>query len=77
MTEHVMTKNKLKDVGSLNLFNDILSRTTLNDFEKRFLHLYYIDKQDMRFIADTMHLGGEKQASRLHRKILKKVSQVI
>lgn len=77
MTEHVKTKHKLQGVGSMSAFESILSRTTLNNAEKRFLRLYYIEKKDMRFISDTMHLGGEKQASRMHRKILRSVYQVL
>ena len=77
MTDHVATKHALQGIGSLDVFDGILSRTTLNDDEKRFLKLYYIEKKDMRFISDTMHLGGEKQASRMHRKILRSVYQVL
>lgn len=61
----------------MDAFESTLSKTTLNDAEKRFLRLYYIDKKDMRFISDTMNLGGEKQASRMHRKILRTVAKVL
>lgn len=77
MTDHIKTKRALRDIGSISTFNGILSRATLSDEEKRFLRLYYVDKKDLRYISDTLNIGGEKQASRMHRKILRSISKVL
>ena len=76
LTEHISTKHKLQDVGSLSLFEQILAQTTLNDEEKHFLRMYYIEKRDLRFIADSIGMT-EKTASRYHRKILRTIAKII
>lgn len=76
MTEHVQTKHRLQSVGSKSVFEHILSETTLNDIEKKFLRLYYIEKKDLRYIGDEMNIS-EGQASKMHRRILKAVRDVI
>lgn len=76
MTEHVRTKHQLQSVGSISRFERILAETTLNEEEKNFLRLYYIEKKDLRFIGDTLNMS-EGQASKMHRKILRAVRDVI
>lgn len=76
MTEHVETKHRLQSVGSKSVFERILEETTLNDTEKSFLRLYYIEKKDLRYIGDKMNIS-EGQASKMHRRLLRAVRDVI
>lgn len=76
MTDHVKTKHRLKEIGSLDDFNAILDGSTLNQREKKFLRMYYVDKHDLCFIADSFGLT-ESAAGKMHRRLLKTIAKVI
>lgn len=54
MSQHIDTRRKLKSVSRMTTFDQILDSCTLSDEEKEILHLYYIQKKDFGYIADTM-----------------------
>lgn len=77
MTDHVMAKHQLLDVGDVEEFESILRQTMLSNTEKELLRLFYVGKKSMGYIADKLHLGSDKQASRMHRKAMQRVHKVL
>lgn len=76
MTDHIKTKHKLQEVASVKLFEKILSEAILSDTEKDFLRMLYLEKKDLRCVADTLGMS-EGAAKKRHSKILKIVASVI
>ena len=45
------TRKRLKDIGSIEEFNDLLERTMLSIEEKQILILYYKEQKTLTYIA--------------------------
>lgn len=77
MTDHVAAKHTLMGVGGVEEFEKILSNVMIGDTEKDLLRLFYVNEKTFGYIADKLHLGSDKQASRMHRKAMKRVHPVL
>lgn len=76
MTSHVKTKHKIQSIGSKTKFNELLDDLILSDTEKQFMEMFYIQKHDIDFIADT--LGYSRQGIlKMHKRILKRVEGLL
>ena len=76
MTEHMKTKNKIKQIGSKIEFNTLLDNIILSDTERQMMQLYYIERKDFEYIADS--LGYTKAGiQKMHQRILKRIEALI
>ena len=76
MTKHMEIKEKVKSIDKKSTFNEILDESMLSEKEKALMRMYYIDKQDFGYIADT--LGYSKiGALKMHKRILTKIESLL
>lgn len=76
MTEHIQTRQKLKDIGELAVFDALLERCTLSDTDKTILRLHYLQEKDFRYIGDELGFS-EATIKQRHRKAIRKLSQIL
>ena len=76
MTKHMEVKRRVKSINEKSTFNSILENSMLSEKEKTLMRMYYIDKYDFSFIADT--LGYSKAGVlRMHKRILSKLESLL
>lgn len=75
-SEHIETRNKLRDIASITAFNDLLDTCTLTDEDKELLRLHYLQGKDFRFIGDVLGFA-ESTVKKRHRKALRKLNKVL
>lgn len=76
MTKHIETRKKIKSIGKKSTFDSLLEDSTLNDKEKQVMRMYYLEKKDFDYIADT--LGYSKAGIvKMHKRILKQLESLI
>ena len=76
MTNHVKTRNELKQINKKADFNELLESAVLSEREKEVMRLYYLDKKDFGYIADI--LGYSKAGIvKMHKRILKRLETLI
>lgn len=76
MTDHILTRKKIKDIPRIDTFEELLSQSTLSDVDKDILRMHYLQDKDFRFIGDTIGFSEATIKSR-HRKAIKKLSSII
>jgi len=76
MTEHVETRNKLRSIVEIQTFSDLLNRCILSEEDKQIMELHYLHDKDLRYIADFLGYS-EGTIKKRHRKILKKLKQIL
>ena len=69
------TRNKLKQIGSISEFENVLNGAMLSDEEKRLLELHYKEQKSLIYIADELGMS-EATIKRKHRKLLMKLGRV-
>lgn len=76
MTKHMEIKEKVKSINAKTTFNAILEESMLSEKEKTLMRMYYIDKQDFGYIADT--LGYSKiGVLKMHKRALEKIESLL
>lgn len=76
MTEHMITKKKVKKINKKSTFNSILDDSMLDEREKEMMRMHYIEGKNFDFIADT--LGYSKAGIlKMHNRVLKKIEELI
>lgn len=76
MTKHMEIKGKVKSINEKSTFNAILDNSMLSEKEKTLMRMYYIEKQDFNYIADT--LGYSKiGVLKMHKRILAKIESLL
>lgn len=76
MSEHIETRRKLKDIYSVQNFEDLLESCILTEEDKIILRLHYLKGKDFRFIADELGYS-ESTVKRHHKKILSKLNNML
>lgn len=76
MTEHIKTRNKLKEVVEIQTFSDLLDRCILSEEDRKIMELHYLQDKDLRYIADLLGYS-EGTIKKRHRKVLKKLNQIL
>lgn len=76
MTEHIKTRNKLKGVVEIQTFSDLLDRCILSEEDRKIMELHYLQDKDLRYIADLLGYS-EGTIKKRHRKVLKKLNQIL
>lgn len=76
MTKHMKIKNKVKQINSKTVFNELLEDCMLSEKEKQLMKMYYIEQKDFDYIADI--LGYSKAGVlKMHNRILNKLETLI
>lgn len=76
MTKHIELREKVKGINEKSTFNSILENSMLSEKEKTLMRMYYIEKNDFGYIADT--LGYSKAGVlRMHKRILSKLESLL
>lgn len=70
------TRKRLKDIGSIEEFNDLSERTMLSTEEKQILILYYKEQKTLTYIADFLGMS-EITVKRKHKKLLMKIGKLL
>lgn len=76
MSEHIDTRNKIKDIASISSFNSLLEASTLSDEDKEILSMHYLKGKDFRYIGDMLGYS-ESTIKRRHKKALTKLSKIL
>lgn len=76
MTEHIETRNKLKEIVEIQTFSDLLDRCIMSEEDRRIMELHYLQDKDLRYIADLLGYS-EGTIKKRHRKVLKKLNQIL
>lgn len=75
MTKHMKVKHEVQRVKRTE-FNELLEEAMLRDSEKAMMRMYYIEKKDLGYIADT--LGYSKAGViKMHQRILKQLESLL
>lgn len=75
MTKHIKVKHEVQRVKRTE-FNGLLEEAMLRDSEKAMMRMYYIEKKDLGYIADT--LGYSKAGViKMHQRILKQLESLL
>lgn len=69
MTIHKKAKDRIKSIGSLKEFNELLDSAVLSDEERQIMVLHYWKKKSLSFIADELGFS-ESCIKKKHHKIL-------
>lgn len=76
MTDHMITKKKVKKINKKSTFNSILEDSMLDEKEKTMMQMHYIEGKSFDFIADS--LGYSKAGIlKMHKRVLKKIEDLI
>lgn len=75
-SEHIKTKQKLKEIDKISDFEDLLKISVLTDEEKDILRMIYLKGHNIGFIADTLG-SSEATIYKKHIKALKKIKKLI
>ncbi len=76
MSEHIDTRNKIKDIADISSFTVLLNKSTLSDEDKQLLQLHYVQHKDFRYIGDMLGYS-EQTIKRRHKKALIKLSKLL
>lgn len=75
MTKHIKVKHEVQRVKRTE-FNELLEEAMLRDSEKAMMRMYYIEKKDLGYIADT--LGYSKAGViKMYQRILKQLESLL
>lgn len=76
MTEHMVTKKRVKKINKKSTFNSILEESMLDEKEKQMMRMYYMEGKSFDFIADT--LGYSKAGIlKMHKRVLSKIEELV
>ena len=76
MTEHIKTRKVLKDITTIDTFNEILNASTLTNEDKHILREHYLNGKNFAYIADELGYA-EITIIKRHKKILQKLSTIL
>lgn len=74
--QNARTRNKLKQVGSVKKFEDLMNQTMLSEEEKKILWMHYKEQKSLSYIADELGMA-EVTLKKKHRKILLKLGKIL
>ena len=75
MSKHIELKHEVQKITKTE-FNGILDEAMLSENEKAMMRMYYGEKKDMGYIADT--LGYSKiGVLKMHKRILERIESLL
>lgn len=75
-SEHIKTRNKIKEIASVTTFNDLIDMCTITEEDKELLRLHYLQGKDFRYIGDKLGFA-ESTIKKRHRKALQKLNKLL
>lgn len=75
-SEHIKTRNNLKDIPTVTSFNELIENCTLSEEDKELLRMHYLQEKDFKYIGDMLGFA-ESTAKKRHRKALQKLSKLL
>lgn len=75
-SEHIKTKRKIKEIASINTFNDLINACTLTEEDKEILRMHYLQGKDFRYIGDVLGFS-ESTIKKRHKKSLSKLNKIL
>ena len=75
-SEHIKTRNRIKEIASITTFNDLIDACTLTEEDKELLRLHYLQGKDFRYIGDKLGFA-ESTVKKRHRKALQKLNRIL
>ena len=72
--ENAETRKKLKDLSSVEAFEEIINRTMLSEEEQTILKMHYREQKSLTYIADTLGMS-ESCIKKKHKKMLIKIGK--
>lgn len=75
-SEHIKTRNKIKEIASITTFNELIDAATLTEEDKELLRLHYLKGKDFRYIGDMLGFA-ESTVKKRHRKALQKLNKIL
>lgn len=76
MTEHIKTRQKVKDIGTPADFEKILSGVILSDVEQKIMRLHYLNEKSLMEIAENLGYS-ERTVKRRHKTALRKIAKIL
>lgn len=70
------TKARLKQIASLEEFDELLNKSTLSDVDKQGMRLHYIQDKSLGYIADEFGYS-ESCIKKRHAKCLQTIEKII
>lgn len=75
-SEHIATRQKLRDIAEVKTFDDLLNRCVMTDEDRQLMREHYLNGKS--FVAISMDMGySEDWVKQRHRKILKKIQKLL
>ena len=74
--ENAETKNKLKNMESVNDFEELLNKLMASEEDKKILIMHYKDGKSLGYIADVLGIS-ESSVKKKHSKLLMKIGKII
>lgn len=75
MTKHIETKHKIQKCKKTE-FNEMLDEAMLSENERSMMHMYYVEKKSLDYIADM--LGYSKAGIlKMHKRTLEKIESLL
>lgn len=75
-SEHIVTRQKLRDIAEVKTFDDLLNRCVMTDEERQLMREHYLNGKS--FVAISMDMGySEDWVKQRHRKVLKKIQKLL
>lgn len=74
--ENAETKNKLKNMESVNDFEELLNKLMASEEDKKILIMHYKDGKPLGYIADVLGIS-ESSVKKKHSKLLMKIGKII
>lgn len=75
-SEHVKTRNKIKEIANITTFNELIDACTLTEEDKELLRLHYLQGKDFKYIGDKLGFA-ESTVKKRHRKALQKLNKIL
>lgn len=74
--DNAITRRKLKQIGTIKEFEDIINCALLSEEEKIILKMHYGEQKPLTYIADVLALS-ESAIKKKHSKLLMKVGRIV
>lgn len=75
-SEHITTRQKLRDIAEVKTFDELLNRCVLTEEERQLMREHYLNGKS--FVSISMDIGySEDWVKHRHQKILKKIQKLL
>ena len=72
----VSVQRALRDIAEIDIFEKILSSSTLSELDKSIFRMHYLEQKDFAYIADQLGFS-ESGIRKRHGKAIRKLSKIL